>query len=81
MDSNNEKEVTIIYALVVLLAAMVIIVVLMPTWDAQVTEINAADEFYRKCMAKEDERVIVESHAGNWSCNERHTIIKYGMAR
>lgn len=77
---EEEKRITKIYAATVLLAAMAVAAVLMPTRDAQVAEIDAAAEFYRKCMAKDGERVIVESHAGNWGCHDRHVILGYGMA-
>lgn len=68
-----------IIEIILLACILYILLYWMPKRDEQVD--NTAVQFYKSCMARENERVIVESHAGNWTCNQRHSILTFAQVR
>lgn len=76
---NTKEKPAFLWLAIFLLVIVVIQTVWMPARDEAANESERA--FYAACMAKEGERVIVESNAGSWQCRERHVVTGYGMAR
>lgn len=63
-----------------LVSLVAVLAVWMPARDAEARKAaeSEAQAFYNECLPKENQRVIVERHAGNLSCTERHEITGYG---
>jgi hypothetical protein len=74
---TNRTQCSLVWLLTILIA--LVISVIMPMRDEEARN-EAERQFYVECNPKYDnERVIVERHAGSWECHERHQILTYGQ--